>query len=147
VTKPFQALRRALLVEACERDRFAAGVNAVHQRLVRHQGRLAAQQRRRLDPGARSGRARHAHLYVWRMPVGAVIARFAEIEGFEVVAEFTRKATSGLDVFMVFLRLGPTLSPTLSDGEQPNRGFARRAHNGRRLCANTGRSRMARANG
>ena len=63
-----QTLRATLGVEAGEGDRLAAGVDAVHQRLVGHQGGLAAQQYQRLNPRARSRRSSLANLHVVGIP-------------------------------------------------------------------------------
>ena len=80
-----QALRAALGVEPREWDRLAAGVDAVHQRLVGHKGGLAAQQDQRVDPHARSRRSSLAHLHVVGIPVSPVIA--ALVEPFAIVVE------------------------------------------------------------
>src|ERR1700733_3605208 len=63
-SEALQALRRARLVEAREGDRLAAGVDAVHQRLLWSQLGLAAQRDKRLDPGPGAWRSSLAHLRI-----------------------------------------------------------------------------------
>ena len=77
-SKAFQALRATLGVKTREGDRLAAGVDAVHQRLLWSQLGLAAQREQRLDPGACSRRSSLANLRVVGHPVGAVIATLVE---------------------------------------------------------------------
>src|ERR1700733_6303985 len=77
-SEAFEALLAALLVEAGEGYGLAAGVDAIHERLLGSQLWLAAGQEERLDARPRTWSSNLADLGVVGHPVGAVIAALVE---------------------------------------------------------------------